>query len=202
MRRMYRHHLIAIAVLLVPSLLPAQHAASPITHSLYVALGGDPVVLGADHGASHAVSAGVERARVDSRWSLRLGAEYNRVTSEFSESRSEKLGVALSARYGRRSGMFRPYLLGGMGIADLRRRGKWIKYDDVAGPVFTPVDSGFTSTSNWNGLITSGFGTDVALGRLRLFTEAIVNVYPARLGERGRYRGTQASKALYFGIRL
>ena len=154
MRWMHRHQLIALAALLVPSLLPAQSAATPIKNSLYVALGGDLGLLDAAEHPPLFMSAGVERARVGSRWSLRLGADYRRVTSRYSAVRWEDFGVALSVRYGRRSGVLRPYLLGGVGIADLRMRSRWAKYDDVTGVTYAPVDSGFTTASRWN-----GFGT-------------------------------------------
>jgi opacity protein-like surface antigen len=195
-------HLIAVAALLMPSLLFAQSAASPIRHSLYVALGGDPGSLGAAESSPFAVSAGVERAHVGSRWSLRLGADYRRLTSRYSETRWEDYGVALTARYGRRSGTLRPYLLGGVGVADLRTRGRWTKYDDVGRTLYGPVDSGFTSASRWNGSITSGLGTDFALGRLRLFAEVKLNLYPARLSDRARARSMESTKALYFGIKF
>jgi hypothetical protein len=202
MPRTYLLHVLALVALLTPSLLFAQSTASPIRHSLYVALGGDPALLGADQSSSHAVSAGVERTHLGSRWSLRLGADYGRVTSQYADMRREEFAVALTARYGRRSGVFRPYLLGGVGVADLRVRSRWIKYDDAIGPIFTPVDSGVTSISHWNGSITSGFGTDIAIGRLRLFTEAKANLYPATLSGRGRSAGMEVRKALYFGIKF
>jgi len=202
MRRTHTHRLIALSTLLAPSLLGAQSAVSPITHSLYVALGGDAVALDKAERPPLFVTAGVERGRADSPWSLRLGAEYRRAAARYEDTRWEDFAVAVTERYGRRSGTFRPYLLTGVGIADLRVRGRLAKYDNFSGPIYPPVDTTMTTVSRWNGLITSGLGTDVALGRLRLYTEARFNLYPARLSAGYQGRSTKGSKALYFGIKF
>ena len=202
MRRTLTHQLIAILALLAPTALLAQSTDSVIEHSFYLALGGDPAL---SEGASHsplAVSAGVERARSGSRWALRLGADYRRATIPNSDDRWEDFGVGLTARYAKRSGPIRPYLLGGVGIADLRLRSRWAKYDSIKGAFYGPVDSSFSTLSRWNGSITSGVGADVALGGLRLFTEARLNLYPARLSVSPRSRDMRTTKALYLGVRF
>jgi hypothetical protein len=56
--------------------------------------------------------------------------------------------------------------------------------------------------SRWNGSLTSGFGTDVRLGSLRLFTEARANFYPVSLSVAPRSHEMRFSKALYFGVRF
>ena len=93
-----------VATILVASLaasLGAQASASPIRHSLYLALGGDPTSQDLYMNAARAVSAGVERSQAGSRWSMRLGVDYRRQTSNGSlgSSRLEEFGVNLSARY-------------------------------------------------------------------------------------------------------
>ena len=199
---MLRYHLIALATLLTPSVLIAQSADSPIKHSLYVALGGDPGFGRQDRRSALALSAGVERGRAGSRWSLQLGADYRRETSTYSDTRFEVFGIGATARYGRRSGAIRPYLLGGIGIADLRRRGRWLKYDDVNTTFYGPLDLELTSSSRWNGSISSGLGADVTLGPLRVFTEARLNLYPERLSDRAPHRALEETKALYFGLKF
>jgi hypothetical protein len=202
MRCKLGHQLIALVALLTPSALLAQSPDSPTQHSLYVALGGDPALSDRYESSPLVVSAGVERARVGSRWSLRLGADYRRQSTSNSDTRWEDFGVGLSARYGRPSGIIRPYLLGGFGIADLRTRGRWTKYDSVNGVIYGQADSAFTSSSRWNGSMTSGLGSDVTLGRLRLFTEARLNLYPARLSGAPRSSGVRVTKALYVGVKF
>jgi len=202
MRPMHMLHLIAPLALLAPLPLLAQSTASPIRHSLYVALGGDAGFSDGTQNPPLFLSAGVEREHAGSRWSLRLGADYRRMSSRYSETRWEDFGVSVNARYGRRSGTLRPYLLGGVGIADLRIHGPFVKYNDVIGPITPPLDSTITSASRWNGSIDSGVGTDLVLGRLRLFTEARVTLYPARLSDHPGTRGFAGRKALYLGIKL
>ena len=87
-------------------------------------------------------------------------------------------------------------------MADLRTRGRWLKYDSSNSTVDGPVDSSFITASRWNGSLTSGFGTDVRLGSLRLFTEARANFYPATLSVAPRSDELRFSKALYFGVRF
>lgn len=202
MRRTHTHRLIVLSALLAPALLGAQSTTSPIRHSLYVALGGDAVALDAAERPSLFAAAGVERGRAESHWSLRLGAEYRRATARYADTRWQDFALSITERYGRRSGTFRPYLLGGVGIADLRVRGQYAKYDNFSGPIYPPVDTTMTTVSRWNGLLTSGLGTDVALGRLRLFTEARFNLYPAGISVGYQGRTTKTSKALYFGIKF
>ena len=199
---MASHLLIALLLGLGPSALRAQNSDSPIEHSLYLALGGDPFLRESSRLSALSVSGGIERARIGSRWALRLGADLRRTTTPFSETRWEDFGVGVTARYGRRSGSIRPYLLGGIGMADLRTRGRWLKYDSSNGTIGGPVDSSFTTISRWNGSLTSGFGTDVRLGRLRLFTEARANFYPASLSVAPRSDEMRFSKALYVGVRF
>ena len=202
MRRMPACFLIALLGWPWPSALVAQSADSPIEHSLYLALGGDLLLRESSRLSALSVSGGVERARAGSHWSLRLGADFRRTTTPFSDTRWEDFGVAFTARYGRRSGSIRPYLLGGVGMADLRTRGRWLKYDSSNSTVDGPVDSSFTTASRWNGSLTSGFGADVRLGSLRLFTEARANFYPATLSIAPRSDELRFSKALYFGVRF
>ncbi|MFL5619342.1 MAG: hypothetical protein ACJ79A_13225 [Gemmatimonadaceae bacterium] len=182
--------------------LDAQTSGSSIEHALYVALGGDPAPRSAYADAPLAVSAGVERSRAGSRWSMRLGADYRRQTSDgsFGSSRSEDFGVNLSARYGRASGSIRPYLLGGIGVADLRMRMRDARYYvDPEGLLFPPVSY---DRSRWNGSLITGIGTDFTFGRLRLFTEARINAYPAHLSGHPRTSGSMSSKALYLGVKF
>jgi hypothetical protein len=202
MRGMLALELIALLLPLAPATLPAQHADPPIRHSLYVALGGDFVFREVRERSPLALSAGLERGRVGSRWSLRLGADYRRQTTSYSDTRWEDVGVGLTARYGKRSGAVRPYLLGGIGIADLRVRSRWSKYDEINSTFYGPVDSGFTSSSRWNGAITSGLGTELTLARLRVFSEARLNLYPARLSDARRSREMKSTKALFIGVKL
>jgi hypothetical protein len=196
------HYAIALLASLTPAVLHAQSSGSPIENSLYVALGGDPLLAERSRLTPLSISAGIERGHVGSRWSLRFGADYRRTTTAYSDTRWEDFGAAVTARYGKRSGPIRPYLLGGVGVADLRTRGRWLKYDSAIGTVSGPVDSSFTTLSRWNGSITSGFGADVPLGRLRLFTEARANFYPARLSGASQLQGMRFTKALYFGVRF
>jgi len=172
---------------------------SPITHALYLALGGDPGSGGEARSTPFAMSAGIERARAGSRWSLRLGADYRREsTSSFGSTRSEDFGVNVSARYGRASGMLRPYVLGGVGVVDRRIRVRdAVYYADPNGVLFPPQSYDF---STWRGSLTTGVGTDFALGRFRLFTEARMNLFPVRMFEPSR--GFDSNKALYFGIKF
>src|SRR5687767_1586100 len=107
-----------LLVLFAPSVLLAQHVDSPIARSLYLALGGDVFREGYEQ-APFFVSAGVERSRPGSRWSFRLGADYRRLSVRYADTRWEDFGLGVAARYGRSSGAIRPYLLGGIGIADL-----------------------------------------------------------------------------------
>jgi len=190
------------AILALPgSALRAQSASSPIRHALYVALGGDPTSGDGYMGTPLAISAGVERARVGSRWSLRLGADYRRQTaSGFGTRRLEDFGVGVSARYGRASGAIRPYLLGGVGIADLRTRVRGaVYYIDPDGRLFPPYSY---DHSRWNGSLTTGVGTDFTIARLKLFTEARLNMYPARLSDEPKPRRMETTRALYFGVRF
>lgn len=192
--------LLSLFVVLSPN-LRAQSNATPIRHALYVALGGDPTVESGYSSIPFAISAGVERRREGSRWGLRLGADYRRKTSDvLSEARWEDFGIAMSARYGKASGPVRPYLIGGVGVADLRTRVRNARYYiDPLGETFPPTSY---DESRWNGLFTTGLGTDVTVGRVRLFTEARVNVYPSQLSEHARARSTIWSKALYIGVKF
>ena len=192
--------LLALATALVPVVARAQRVESPASNALYLALGGDYV---SDiHGRSPLfVSAGVERSRAGSRWSFRLGADYRRQSTPFLETRWEDFGLGLTARYARRSGMIRPYVLGGVGIADLRVRGRWARYEELMGSFLGP-DSSVTSVSRWNGAITSGFGTEVSFGRLRLFGEGRVNLYPAALSDAPRSHQLKSTKGLFIGVKL
>ena len=148
-----------------------------------------------------ALSVGIEQTRSGSRWGFRLGADYRRQTSSYlSQSRWEDFGVGVSARYGRASGVIRPYLLGGVGVANLRTRVRDARYyADPDGVLFPPQSY---DRSIWNGSLTTGLGTDVTLGRLRLFTEARMNVYPARLSAHPATHSNLTTKALYIGIKF
>jgi len=199
---MLAHECIALLALLTPAPLLAQSTDASIRHSLYVALGGDFVFRDDRERSPLALSAGLERGRVGSRWSLRLGADYRRKTTAYSDTRWEDFGLGLIARYGKRSGALRPYVLGGVGIADLRVRGRWMKYDQIDTVVSGPADSSFTTSSRWNGAIISGLGTEVTLGRVRLFSEARMNLYPARLSDARRSREMKGTKALFLGVKL
>ena len=194
-----------VAMILVASLaasLGAQASASPIGHSLYLALGGDPTSQDLYMNAARAVSAGVERSQAGSRWSMRLGVDYRRQTSNGSlgSSRLEEFGVNLSARYGRSPGSIRPYLLGGVGIADLRTRVRDARYyADTQGQLWPPVSY---DRSRWNGALLTGLGTDLKTGRLRLFAETRLNLYPAFLSDHPRTNGWGSTKALFFGVKF
>ena len=193
---------IALLAMLAPSALRAQNADPTVRHSLYFAFGGDVVFRESYEPVPLFASAGVERSRPGSRWSLRLGADYRRLSGSYAETRWEDFGLGLTARYARRSGSIRPYLLGGVGIADLRMRGRWVKYDEVSETVSGPVDSTVTSLSRWNASITPGVGTEVSLGRVRLFSEARLNFYPASVSNAPRPRRMRTTKALYIGVKL
>jgi hypothetical protein len=194
--------IVLFAILALPgTALRAQSGGSPIRHALYVALGGDPTSGDGYMGIPLALSAGLERTRVGSRWSLRLGADYRRQTaSGFGTRRLEDFGVGVSVRYGRASGAIRPYLLGGVGVADLRTRVRGARYYiDPDGVLFPPYSY---DHSRWNGSVTTGAGTDFTLGRLKLFTEARLNMYPARLSDEPKPRRMETTRALYFGVKF
>ncbi len=165
---------LALVALLAPSVLLSQRADSTAGYSPYVAVGGDLIRRDSPNRSGLFVSAGLERARAGSPWSLRLGADYRRLSYRSAGTRWEDFGVGVAARYARRSGTIRPYLLGGAGIAVLRVGGPWTKYDQYNGTISGPIDSSVTFWSRWNASITSGVGPKVDLGRLRLFTEARV----------------------------
>ncbi len=188
-------------VALSASPLHAQAAGSPIRRALYVALGGDPVQESGYVGRPMALSAGIEQTRAGSRWGFRLGADYRRQTSSFlQQSRWEDFGVGISARYGRASGVIRPYLLGGVGVANLRTHVRDARYSaDPEGVLFPPQSY---DRSLWNGSLMTGLGTDVTFGRLRLFTEARMNVYPAHLSAHPATHSNLTTKALYIGIKF
>jgi hypothetical protein len=180
--------------------LHAQEPTPPIKRALYVALGGDPI---SNEGAgSHplAFTAGIEQGRLGSRWSFRLGADYRRLSSHnYSDARWEDFGVALSARYGRASGAVRPYVLGGAGIAQLRTRVRGARYYfDPNGIQFPPYSY---DDARVNGSLITGVGTDVTVGRVKLFTEVRANLYPAWFSSKP-HRGTTATKALFFGVKF
>jgi len=172
---------------------------SPITHALFLALGGDPGSGDEVRSTPFAMSAGIERARTGSRWSLRLGADYRRQSSNsFGTTRLEDFGVNVSARYGRASGIVRPYVLGGVGVVNRRTRVRdAVYYADPNGLLFPPQSYDF---SNWSGSLTTGVGTEFALGRFRLFTEARVNLLPVKI--LGPSRSVVSDKALYLGIKF
>lgn len=187
-----------LAALAVPS-LRAQSSSSPIRHALYLALGGDPFSGNDYANAPRAVSAGVERSRDGSRWSMRLGADYRRQSSDgvYGKSRLEDFGANLLARYGRASGSIRPYVLGGVGGAQLRMRVRDARYyADSDGALFPPQSY---DLSRWAGSLTTGFGTDVDVGRLRLFSEARLT---SHMNVFHPTRGAETRKALFFGIKL
>lgn len=196
-----RFALLSVLVVLCSPTLQAQSSASPIRRALYVALGGDPTVETRYEGTPIAVSAGIEQSRDGSRWAFRLGADYRRqVTSAFGTRRLEDFGLSLSTRYGRASGIVRPYLLGGVGVANLRTRVRGATYYlDPQGLLFPPYSY---DHSRWNGSFTTGLGTDLTLGRLRLFTEARLDMYPARFSNEPKPRRMETTKALYFGIKF
>ena len=200
MRGRITRHLTLLAVF-VPSALDAQHVNAPIEHSPYFAIGSDVLRQGYEPTPLF-VSAGLERSRAGSRWSFRFGADYHRLGMRYADTRWEDFGLGVAARYGRRSGAIRPYLLGGIGIADLRVRGRWVKYEEVSGTISGPIDSAFTSTSRWNGSITPGLGTEVRLGRVQLFSEVRLNFYPARLSDARKPRQMRTTKALFIGVKL
>jgi hypothetical protein len=197
------HALVAAALVFSStSSLRAQASGSPIRNSLYLALGGDPTSHDIYMNAARAVSAGVERSQTGSRWSMRLGADYRRQTSNGSlgSSRLEEFGLNLSARYGRASGSIRPYLLGGVGIADLRTRVRDARYyADTQGSLWPPVSY---DRSRWNGVFLTGFGTDVTIGRVRLFAETRLNLYPALLSDHPRTNAWGSAKALFLGVKF
>ena len=196
--------LIVIAALVAPpaSSLQAQTTRSPIAHALYLALGGDPTSGDGFVTTPLALSAGVERTRAGSRWALRLGADYRRQSSNssFGSTRSEDFGVSLTARYGRSAGAIRPYLLGGVGLADLRTRGRNLRYYIDPDAVLFPPQS--YDHSRWNGSLTTGVGTDVTVGRLKLFTEARLNLYPGSLTTEPHQRYMVTRKALFLGVKF
>ena len=201
---MLRTRGLALSLLAVfsPSALRAQRADSPVRYAPYVAVGGDLIRRDFLERSPLFLSAGVERERSGSPWSLRLGADYRRLAYQSVGTRWEDFGVGVTARYARRSGAIRPYLLGGVGIANLRVGGPWTKYDQYNGTISGPIDSSVTFWSRWNGSITSGLGTEVALGPLRLFTEARMNLYPATLSDAPRPRQMMTTRALYLGLKL
>lgn len=188
----------ALAALAVPT-LRAQSSTSPIRHALYLALGGDPFASNDYANAPRAVSAGVERSRDGSRWSLRLDADYRRQSSDgvYGKARSEDFGVSLLARYGRASGSIRPYVVGGAGGAELRTRVRDARYyADPNGALFPPQSY---DLSRWAGSLTTGFGTDINVGRVRLFSEARLTSY---MNVFHPSRGAESRKTLLFGIKL
>jgi hypothetical protein len=184
------------------SSLGAQASESPIRHALYLALGGDPASHDLYLSAPRSMSAGVERSRAGSRWSTRLGADYRRQTSggSLGSSRLEDFGVNLSARYGRASGSIRPYVLGGVGVANLRARVRDARYyADTEGLLLPPVSY---DRSRWNGALLGGLGTDFTLGRLRLFAESRFTLYPALLTSHPNTTGWMSTKALFIGVKF
>jgi hypothetical protein len=193
-----------LLLMLAPALAGAQNVSSPITRSLYLALGSDPLAANAPENLPLAASAGFEQSRSGSRWSLRFGADYMRRRSSYLDMRWEEFGINVSARYGRRTGTLRPYLLGGAGIAQLRTRTTAIDYYS-RGPIHfvSPLPSPETfSTTRWNGSILGGFGLDARLGRYTLFAEPRFTIYPATLSDRKRYRSLQWTEALFVGVRF
>ena len=200
-RRSSSHWVLPLFVLLLAPTLRAQSNATPIRRALYIALGGDPTVERGYASAPVAISAGIEQSRQGSRWAFRLGLDYRRQTSSvLSQSRWEDFGAALSARYGRASGAVRPYLLGGVGIADLRTRVRNARYYvDPLGELFPPTSY---DASRWNAVLTTGVGVDVTVARLRLFTEARANIYPAVLAAHPHMQSLIWSKALFLGVKF
>ena len=137
-----------------------------------------------------------------SRWAFRLGADYRwqSAASSFGSARQEDFGIGLTARYGRSAGAIRPYLLGGVGIADLRTRVRNARYyADPEGLLFPPASY---DHSRWNGSLTTGLGTDVTVGRLKLFTEARLNLYPGSLTTQPLSHFMVTRKALYLGVKF
>lgn len=191
---------LALSVLtaLPRSSLHAQSVASPIHRALYLALGGDPGSGEDGTSTPLSLSAGIEQSRTGSRWAFRLGADYRRQTSNlFGSSRGEDFGIGLSARYGRASGAIRPYALAGVGGANLRIRVRDARYyADPNGTLFPPQSY---DLSRWAGSLTAGFGTDVNVGRLRLFSEARLTSY---MNVFHPSRGADTRKALFFGIKF
>jgi hypothetical protein len=184
----------------LPATLSAQSNASPIRRALYVALGVDPVTNMSHASVPLTGTVGVEQSRVGSRWSYRLGADYRRQTADFlGRSSWEDIGVGVSARYGRSSGTVRPYLLGGVGVAQLRthvRDGRY--YVEFDGPLSAPVSY---DRVRWNGSMTTGLGTDVSLRGVKLFTEVRLNLYPGSLSNR-RAQSMTTTRALLFGVKF
>jgi hypothetical protein len=201
--RTFAHSFVgALLVVSSPPSLRAQTVGSPIRNSLYLALGGDPASHDIYLSAARAVSAGVERSQAGSRWSMRLGADYRRQTSNglLGSTRLEEFGANVSTRYGRASGWIRPYLLGGVGIADLRSRARDARvYLDTQGRLSPPVSY---DRSRWNGVLLTGLGTNLTFGRVRLFAETRLNLYPALLSEHPHTYGWGANKALVFGVKF
>ena len=188
------------ALIAFPASSSAQSNQSPIRRALYVALGADPATHSSTASAPLAATVGVEQSRVGSRWAFRLGADYRRVTeSYYSTSRWEDFGLGLTARYGRSSGAIRPYLLGGVGVAQLRTRIRNARYYfDPEGLLFPPTS---LDRVGWNGSATTGLGTDVTLRGVKLFTEARFNVYPGQLSSLP-YQSSRLTKALYLGVKF
>jgi hypothetical protein len=194
--------IVVVALAAVAPSLGAQTKASPIRHALYLALGGDPTSDDLYMKAARAVSAGVERSRTGSRWSMRLGADYRRQVSNGSlgSTRVQEFGVNLSARYARASGSIRPYLLGGVGIADLRTRARDARYyADLQGTLWPPVSY---DRSRWNGTLLTGLGTDLTIGSVRLFAETRLNVHPALLSAHPSTSGWGLTKAFFVGVKF
>ena len=188
------------ALIAFPAFVSAQTSHSPIRRALYVALGGDPATNTSTASVPLAATVGVEQSRVGSRWAFRLGADYRRVTeSQYSTSRWEDFGLGLTARYGRSSGAIRPYLLGGVGVAQQRTRIRNARYYfDPEGLLFPPTS---LDRVGWNGLATTGLGTDVTFRGVNLFTEARFNLFPGQLSSLP-YQSSRLTKALYFGVKF
>jgi len=199
---MRRLLLLALLAFMAPSVVRAQRAESPIANALYLALGTDPPPHERYRSTPLALSAGLERTRLGSRWAIRFGADYMLKRSAYSGLRWEEFAAGVSVRYGRSSGAVRPYLLGGIGIADLRTNALRIKGDFAYQDVTVSVDTVLAGTSRWNGVLTPGLGTDILLGRVRLFTEARINYYPRFLTDRRRHGDDRVSKALFLGVKL
>jgi opacity protein-like surface antigen len=178
--------------------LHAQSVASPIGRALYLALGGDPGSGGDGRSTPFSLSAGIEQSRTGSRWAFRLGADYRQQTSNsLGSSRSEDFRVGLSARYGRASGAIRPYALAGVGGAQLRIRVRDARY--YADPNGTLLPPQSYDLSRWAGSLTTGFGTDINVGRLRLFSEARMTSY---MNVFHPSTGAETRKTLLFGIKF
>jgi hypothetical protein len=192
-----------LLVALVPFTLRAQNLQSPITRSLYLALGGDVLSPDTYVSVARSLSFGVEQSRPGSRWTTRLGANYMRHVWKTTDWRNEEFGVDVSARYGRRSGVVRPYLLGGVGIAHLHSQGTGGRYyPDPNSPSVIIVERYPLNAWRWNGSLTFGAGADVRFGPLKLFTEGRINAYPDFLGDPEAYRRSLTTRALYFGLRF